>query len=270
VARLPRIEIAGAIYHVTARGNERKAVYRDATDRVRFLEIVDRTRGRYSLEILAYCLMGNHYHVLLRTLRPNLARAIRQLNGVYAQWFNGRHRRVGHLFQGRYKAVLVEDDAHLVSALAYIVRNPVRAQLCSSPAEWRWSSHRATVGLSPPGFLALSTVYAHLGPDRAAARRAYAKLVENGDREESMLHPLVYGSHAYVAEHLALISPSSEHPRRAVQPLPPPLASLLSRSSGLPAIQTAYDYGYTLRQIATILDVHPSTISRRLNATNKT
>src|SRR3989304_3223061 len=146
MARPPRPQFPDGIYHVSARGNERAPIYRDDGDRRRFLELLAHVRERYRWRILAYCLMTNHYHLLVQTPEPNLARGMRQLNGAYAQWFNRRHRRVGHLFQGRYGARLVQADEHLLAALRYIVRNPVRAGLCRDPGGGGWSTHRAAAG----------------------------------------------------------------------------------------------------------------------------
>ena len=111
MARPPRIEHAGGVFHLVARGNERALVFRDDRDRERFLEILEAVADRYRWRVLAYCLMGNHFHLLVMTLEPTLARGMRQLNGVYAQWFNRRQLRVGHLFQGRDKAVAVQPIA---------------------------------------------------------------------------------------------------------------------------------------------------------------
>src|SRR5512139_4048541 len=121
-----RIEFPGALYHVTARGNERKPIYRDAEDRQRFLQRLAGVVETYKLAVHTYVLMRNHYHLLVQTRMANLARAMRQLNGVYTQDFNRRHHRAGHLFQGRYKALLVDKDAYLLELSRYIHLNPVR------------------------------------------------------------------------------------------------------------------------------------------------
>jgi len=132
MARQPRIEVAGGYYHVFARGNERRALYRDTNDRTTFLELLGTTLEGYAWELLSYVLMTNHYHLLIQTNEPNLSAGMHYLNAVYAQRFNRRHRRVGHLYQGRYKARLVQDDERLLATIRYIVRNPVRA---SAPAQ---------------------------------------------------------------------------------------------------------------------------------------
>jgi putative transposase len=154
VARPLRIQFPGALYHVTARGNGRQAIYWDENDCNSFLGILARAVSRFAWLCHAFCLMGNHYHLLIETPRPNLAQGMRDLNGTYAQDFNNRHGQVGHLFQGRYGAILVQKESHLLELSRYIVRNPVHAGLCAHPADWPWTSYLATAGLHPrPAFL---------------------------------------------------------------------------------------------------------------------
>ena len=129
MARPLRIEYSGAYYHVTSRGNERKAIFRDDRDRERLLELLARAVKDFHLRLHGYVLMSNHYHLLVETPRGGLSRALRYLNGVYTQAFNRRHRRVGHLFQGRYKAILVDKDAYLLELSRYIHLNPLRVEL---------------------------------------------------------------------------------------------------------------------------------------------
>ena len=134
MARPPRLQVADGIYHLTARGNERRALYRDAADRERFLEILAETLERCNWHCLSYCLMSNHYHLLVRTLEPTLSRGMRDLNGMYAQCCNRRHGRDGHLMQGRYRALLIGSEEHLLAAVAYIVRDPCGRAGASAPA----------------------------------------------------------------------------------------------------------------------------------------
>ena len=176
VVRPPRIELARGVFHVVERGNERALVFRDDQDRERFLEILGEVAGRYRWRVLGYCLMGNHFHLLVMTLEPTLARGLRQLNGVYAQWFNRRHRRVGHLFQGRYKAVSVQTDAHLRRAVRYVIRNPIPAGLSSKPEQWQWTSHHATVYRAAAGVVAVEAVLACFADDRPEALRRYRRI----------------------------------------------------------------------------------------------
>ncbi len=150
MARPLRIEYPGAVYHVTSRGNEKKPIFKDDDDRASFLSILARVNKRYNWLCHAYCLMDNHYHLLLETPEGNLALGMRQLNGVYTQTFNKRHNRAGHLLQGRYKGILVQKDSHLLDVSRYVVLNPVRARMVETPDTWKWSSYRATAGKSGP------------------------------------------------------------------------------------------------------------------------
>ncbi len=247
-----------------ARGNERRAIFRDDNDRIGFLELVATVVGERSWRLLAYCLMDNHYHLLVRTEHADLAAGIHYVNGVYAQRFNRRHRRVGHLFQGRYKAILVQQDAHLLGVVRYIVSNPVRARICRHPDQWRWSSHNATLGRTPAGPLSSQVVLALFHPDRARARELYHAFVEDRSEGPPAAHPLIEGDDAYVRDHLALIARSPEHPRSLATPTPPPLDALLTGAPSAAEIAAARAHGHTLAAIAAHLGCDTSTISRRL------
>ena len=174
-----RPQIPGASHHVTARGVDGCTIYRDARDRVAFLERLEDVVARFGWRLLAYCLMTNHYHLVVRTPWPTLSRGVQRLNGMHAQRFNTRHRRTGHLFGARFHSPRLETDAHLLLACRYVVRNPVGAGLCAATADWRWSSFRATAGEAPaPAFLAIADLLPHLGPTEEAARAAYRTFVE--------------------------------------------------------------------------------------------
>jgi len=184
MARPLRISYPGAVYHVTARGNERKAIVRDDQDRQRFVQTLATMVDQYQVLCHAWVLMSNHYHLLLETPRANLSRAIRHLNGIYTQAFNRRHHRVGHLFQGRFKAILVEKDTYLLALCRYVVLNPVGAQLVTHPRRWAWSSYRATAGEAPaPPWLTVAWLLGQFAPRRAAAHAAYRRFVEAGIRQ---------------------------------------------------------------------------------------
>jgi len=150
MSRPLRLESPGAIWHVTSRGNERRNIYRTDRDRLAFLDLLSSviTERRWLLH--AYVLMTNHYHLLLETPETNLSRGMRTLNGEYAQSFNQRHRRAGHLFQGRFKGILVERESHLLELVRYVVLNPVRCHAVNTAGEYEWSSYRATAGLRRP------------------------------------------------------------------------------------------------------------------------
>jgi len=189
MARPIRVEYANAVYHVTARGNERKPIYRDDADRLRFLETVEEAVARFGLVIHAHCLMPNHYHLLLQTPRANLSAAAGWLQTTYSVRFNRRHRRSGHLFQGRFKAHLVEEDAYARELIMYIHVNPVRpkrkrkpipAELKGELRRYRWSSHRAYAGLdkkTSPAWVCLDWL-SYFGHTQRVAQAAYRRQVD--------------------------------------------------------------------------------------------
>jgi REP element-mobilizing transposase RayT/AraC-like DNA-binding protein len=266
IMRPPRIEHVGGVFHVVARGNERAVIFRDDRDRERFLEILEAVAIRYRWRVLSCCLMGNHYHLLVMTLEPTLARGMRQLNGVYAQWFNRRHRRVGHLFQGRYKAVSVQTNAHLQRTVRYVIRNPIRAGLSSEPEEWRWSSHRATVGRAPAGFVAVDELLACFADDRAEALRCYQLMVESLEDPPPSRHPLVSGDDVFVVERLACVPRDPEFSQAMVRPPRPTLADIVCSVDDRAGVARAHiGHGYSLRQIATHLGCSVTTVHRRVH-----
>jgi putative transposase len=193
-----RIEFPGAVYHVTSRGDRQEPIFRDAADRQLFLDVVDRSMERLDGEVLAYCLMGNHYHFVLRTRQPNLSRLMRHINGEYTRAFNRRHAVTGHVFQGRFHAILVDRDAYLLEVCRYVELNPVRAGLASSVDNWPWSSYRAHVGTERgPKWLATATLHGHLlgrdvvtAVDRRRAERLYAVTVAAGRGVDLWSHHL--------------------------------------------------------------------------------
>ncbi len=267
MSRPPRIEVANGIYHVVARGNERRLIFVDDIDRERFLELLGGVAERYRWLVLSYCLMGNHYHVLVQTIGPNLARGMRQLNGVYAQWFNRRHVRVGHLFEGRYKAVLVQEGEHFERALRYVVRNPVRAGLTLCVHEWRWTSHGAMVGAAREGVVPVVEVLRLLGPDPRSARRRYVTIVSTEADPPAAPHPLIEGDDSFVGAQLSRVAACPEYPLASVEQRRPPLSDLVSSRDDIAALFHAYaQHGYSMRQIATHLRCGVTTIHRRVRA----
>ncbi len=142
MARPLRIEYDGALYHITSRGNERKDIYHSTGDKEKFLEIVEEAYKRFKVVIYAYCLMTNHYHLLMETPKANLSRCMQYINSVYTTHFNRKRKRSGHLFQGRYKGFLVEEVSYLTKLSRYIHLNPIRANMAKSPEDFEWSSYR--------------------------------------------------------------------------------------------------------------------------------
>ena len=149
MSRPLRIEFPGAVYHVTSRGDRREPIYRDDADRLAQLDVLAQAMDRFDAQVLAYCQMGNHFHLVLHTRAANLSRLMRHLNGVYTQASNRRHSLVGHLFQGRFKAILVDRDSYLLALCRYVERNPVAAGLVARPGDWTWSSCQAHLGQVP-------------------------------------------------------------------------------------------------------------------------
>jgi len=181
MARNPRLEVPGGIYHVATRGNNCEPIVWDDHDRSFFVWTLTRTSRRHGWSLLAYCLMTNHYHAVVRLDRDRLSQGMCELNGGFARRMNLRHDRVGHLFEKRFFSKLIETDAQLLEALRYVVLNPVRAGLCASAAAWPWSSYRATAGLELPiSGLAVGDVLRLFGSHPAQARRAYRQFVSDG------------------------------------------------------------------------------------------
>jgi REP element-mobilizing transposase RayT len=179
VPRGPRQLYPGATYHVTARGNGGQDIFADDFDRLHLVGLLSRASGTYRWRCLAYCLMTNHYHLVVVTPDPNLSSGMRLIQTRYAHRFNRRHDRHGHVFGDRFHDRRIEVGEHLLSALAYTVLNPVRAGLVDRPGDWPWSSYRATAGLEDaPGFLDVSSVHGLLSHDPDRARILYREFVE--------------------------------------------------------------------------------------------
>lgn len=181
MARPLRLEFAGALYHLTARGNARAEIFLDDRDRFLFLDLLGKEIKQQAWRCYAYCLMSDHYHLLIETPEANLVSGMRRFNGVYTQSFNRRHERVGHVFQGRYKAILVDKDSYALELCRYIVLNPVRAGMVRQPEDWRWSSYSATAGPSTaPDWLDVGWLLRQFGHDARRARHAYRRFVSAG------------------------------------------------------------------------------------------
>jgi REP-associated tyrosine transposase len=177
-----RVQFAGAVYHVMNRGVRGAPLYTDAAERRRFLDLLAEACGRYEWQTLGYCLMGNHYHLVVRTLLPTLSSGMQWLNGCYARWFSERHAYEGHVLFRRFHSVLVESDTQLVDTIRYVLRNPVEAFLCTRPGDWQWSSYGATVGREPaPPFLSTDWLCDQFGTDMAHARANFAAFMQSAD-----------------------------------------------------------------------------------------
>ena len=267
MARPLRIEFPGGVYHITSRGDRREAIFLTEADRVLFLDLLGHAIDRFQWVCHAYCLMSNHYHLLIETPQANLSRGMRHLNGVYTQRFNRRHERVGQVFQGRCKAMVVQKDTPLLALCRSIVLNPVRAQLVKQAGEWPWSSYQATARQSHgPAWLTVEWILAQFAPTPQRAARAYRRFVAEGMGEQvwpELRGQIYYGDDEFIAG-LAKEAKGAEVPREQRQPLRPLLRECVK--SGTPAeIGQAYrEYGYRLWEIAQHLGVHYATVSRRL------
>jgi putative transposase len=181
VSRAPRIEVPGRFYHLVSRGNRGSRIYADDEERRVFLQLLGRVARSRRWICHAYCLMSNHYHLLVQIQQGGLSDGMRELNGGFARFRNDRHDEEGHLFRNRFWSDVLEEEAHMLEACRYVVLNPVRARLCNDPADWRWSSYRACAGLEyAPGFLAMDRLLRVFGPSPTAARRAYRTFVRDG------------------------------------------------------------------------------------------
>lgn len=272
MARPLRLEFSGALYHVTSRGDRRENIYENSRDRISFLDVLGDVCDECNWVCHAYCLMDNHYHLIIETPDANLSRGMRQLNGIYSQRFNRFHNRVGHCFQGRYTAIHVEKECYLLELARYVVLNPVRAEMVYSAHEWPWSSYRATVSLvKKPSWLETDWLLATFGVTKKAAIDRYKQFVSEGRGQPSPLKELrnqVYLGDADFVSHLqGLIEGDkelSEVPvsQRRSKPLPlDDYAQQASCRDG--AINLAYlSGGYTLKDIGDYYGLHYSRISR--------
>jgi REP element-mobilizing transposase RayT len=204
MSRPLRLEHAGALWHATSRGNERRDIFRDDRDRQQFLETLGRVVAMFRWRLYAWVLMNNHYHLLFETPEPTLSRGMRQLNGIYTQRFNRRHGRSGHLMQGRFKGILVQKEAHLLELCRYVVLNPVRAGAARSARTWRWSSYRATAGFDPaPEWLDAEGVLSFFASRRPQAEARYRAFVSEGVRSgyapwKAVSHQILLGGAGFV------------------------------------------------------------------------
>ncbi|MBN7799211.1 REP-associated tyrosine transposase, partial [Parahaliea mediterranea] len=212
MARPLRIEFAGALYHVTSRGNARQDIFLDDVDRESFLDVLSKACDRYKWLCHAYCLMGNHYHLLLETQAPTLSKGMKYLNGTYTQLINRRHQRVGHVFQGRFKAIVVDRDSYLLELARYFVLNPVRAGMVRSAKDWPWSSYRATAGIvHRHQVLTTDWLLGSFGRRRGSAQEAYMRFVQSGKGQpspwEALKNQIYLGSDKFVEDMQCKLDP---------------------------------------------------------------
>ena len=281
MARPLRIEYDGALYHVTARGNERKAIFKNDSDRTLFLDTLAQVNKRFHWICHAYCLMNNHYQLVVETPDGNLSKAMRQLNGVYTQAYNKRHDRVGHLFQGRFKGILVQKDSHLLEVCRYVVLNPVGAKTISHPRLYKWSSYRATAGTAQAHpCLTAEEILNYFGHRKAVAQQKYRQFVQDGIGSSSIWDELkaqsLLGVEGFADGLRHLVTEKQQ-----IREIPkgqrfvgrPSLEKLFAQRT---ADKTTRDQliekavselGYSQMELAGFLNLHYSTISRILATT---
>lgn len=271
MARPLRIEFSGALYHVTSRGNRQEAIYEDDVDRELFLSVLAELVERFNWICHAYCLMTNHYHLVVETVEGNLSKGMRQLNGAYTQASNRRHRRAGHMFQGRFKAILVDKDDYLLELTRYVVLNPVRAGMVETPEQWCWSSYQAMTGTTPaPKWLAVDGLLSQFGKGRKKAIRRYRKFVIEGMEQriwDGLRQQIYLGGEAFVEKTQARMlvkGDSLSIPQAHRRPPPPALSQIEAQHKERnPAIAAAYATGaYSYREIGEHFGVHLATVGR--------
>ncbi len=295
MARPLRIAYPGAVYHVTSRGNARKRIVRDDQDRERFIRTLADMVEQYGVLCHTWVLMNNHYHLLMETPHANLSPAIRHLNGVYTQAFNRRHGRVGHLFQGRFKAILVERESSLLELCRYVVLNPVRNKLVTHPRKWRWSSYQATSGEGQgEAWLSSDWILGQFGQRRRHAQETYRKFVEEGIIQRpspwtNLSGQIYLGSEAFRRrmQRMVRAKDDPEIPKEHSRPARPSAERLLRRIAAVYGVnreqliratrrpsearQAAmyllrHEAGLTLREIARRFGVGYSAVSHRISA----
>jgi putative transposase len=244
MSRPLRVLYEGALYHVIVRGNNKQNIFLDDKDRRGFLDWLEDAVKMHNLVVHAYCLMDNHFHLLIETPDANLSTAMRDLNGNYTQWFHSRHGGVGHLFQGRYKAFIIEKEAYLLAVARYIVLNAVRAGLVVHPRNWKWCSYNATAGMANiPAWLNADWLLEAFDDDRSCAQKAYRQFVMHGidapNPYDELEHDLILGTPPFVHwiwdNHTAGSEKLKEYPRE-------------QRIVGRPTLEEIFTEGMTRAQ----------------------
>jgi REP element-mobilizing transposase RayT len=267
MARPLRLHVPGVACHVFARGNAKQCIFEDDVDYREFLERLARAIDRFGVDCLAYCLLWNHYHLLLVPREQPLSRAMQNLNSAYCGWFNRRHGRVGHVLQGRYGSRLIDDDSYMLAALRYIALNPVQAGQVARPEDWPWSSYRSVIGLEQvPPFLAAAKIWRAVNaPDEITGRQRFVEFVSAGEAGLDVLTTLLFGGEKLVRTVDAMLVPvrftaDFVHAERFATR--PPLAQIFDGAVTLEQLQDAARvafsrHAYTLREIGET--VHRST-----------
>jgi putative transposase len=264
------------------RGNARNNIFHADQDRKEFLLILDRVVRRFNWICHAYCLMDNHYHLLIETPDGNLSQGMRQLNGIYTQKYNWMHQKTGHVFQGRYKAILVEKERYLLELCRYVVLNPVRAKMVAKPEEWKWSSYRYTAGtIKAPEYLTTDWIIGLFSSNKKEAQSLYRRFVKEGIDTSSpwdeLQGQILLGEESFIDKYRELLQDKieiKEIPRTQRYLNRPKLSVLFSKeykkAQRDERIHTAHvKHGYRLKEIADHLGIHYTTVTKALKNADK-
>jgi putative transposase len=288
MARKPRIEFEGAFYHVITRGNQRQNVFSHEEDYRNYLEILARYKDLYKYHLYAYVLMSNHVHLLIETRKTPLSKILQGINQSYTAWFNKRYKTVGHLFQGRYKAILCDKDSYLLSLVKYIHLNPVRARLTKTPAEYPWSSHLAYVEPVRTSIVDEEQVLRMFSEDKSRARRLYSAYIGDGaavKKEDiySTIDKRILGDERFAETVMSKCEATVEPGRKEKEYPLSAIAAAIGEAFGVTLAQmrkkgkdrrithnrkllslVAHEYGYKGREIAEYMQKDPALITRHI------
>jgi putative transposase len=288
MARKPRIEFEGAFYHVITRGNQRQKIFRDDDDYGKYLEVLAGYKDRYQYRLYAYVLMGNHVHLLVETGAVPLSKILQGINQSYTGWFNRKYGTVGHLFQGRYKAILCDRDSYLLSLVKYIHLNPVRARLVKTPKEYRWSSHWLYLRTTDRSIVEEDRVLRLFSEDKKTARRLYGAFIGDGitvKKEDiySTIDKRILGDETFADRVMDKCEAGIEPGRREREYSLAAISGAIGGLFGITPAQmrrkgkdrdisrgrklfslVAHDFGYKGREIAEYLRKDPALITRHM------
>jgi putative transposase len=288
MARKPRIEYEGALYHVIIRGNQRQRVFKNIDDYQKYISLLAFYKERYKYSLYAYVLMSNHVHLLIETLQIPLSKILQGINQSYTMYFNRKYRTVGHLFQGRYKAILCDKDAYLLALVKYISLNPVRAKIAKAPGEYRWSSHHSYLKQQRNDIVDTDQVLRMFSEDKSRARKLYSVYIDDGiavkkDDIYKTVSQRILGEEKFVDTVMEKIDESLENKRKRHGYSLNKIAESIAKLKGLSVKQlrennksraiskvkklvslAAREYGYKGKEIASYLRKDPSVITRYL------
>ena len=272
MSRPLRLEFPNALYHITSRGDRLEDIYEDDADRIEYLNIFSSVINQFNWVCYAYCLMSNHYHLLIQTPEGNLSKGMRQLNGIYTQSYNRRHRKTGHLFQGRYKAILVDQDSYLLELSRYIVLNPVKAGIVKRAGNWQWSSYLAMTGQrESPDWLSSDYLLLQFSSHRKTAVKRYLSFVEaglkNGSIWSKVSNQIYLGDSRFVDKVQQYLNEQKEDihiPRQQRRSIPKTLSEYEKMAGNRDeAIVTAYaSGGYSYQEIGNYFGLHFTRIGK--------